>query len=70
MVDRSFEPAFKLALAAKDTGLVLEAAKRHHLDLPMLETIKNRLVQGAGGHGDEEMAATYLTSAPKDRTRR
>jgi 3-hydroxyisobutyrate dehydrogenase len=67
MLERNFEPAFKLALAAKDAGLVLEAAKRHRLELPMLETIKNRLVQGAGEHGDQDMAATYLTSAPKDR---
>jgi 3-hydroxyisobutyrate dehydrogenase len=70
MIDRSFEPAFKLSLAAKDAGIVLEAARRHHLELPMLEAIKNRLVQGAGDHGDADMAATYLTSAPKQRTGR
>jgi 3-hydroxyisobutyrate dehydrogenase len=65
MIERSFEPAFKLSLAAKDAGLVLEAAQRHHLDLPMLETIKNRLVQSAGEHGDKDLAATYLASAPR-----
>lgn len=65
MIERSFEPSFKLSLAAKDAGLVLEAASRHHLELPMIEAIKNRLVQAASEHGDHDMAATYLTSAPK-----
>jgi 3-hydroxyisobutyrate dehydrogenase len=66
MIERSFEPSFKLSLAAKDAGLVLEAAKRHHLDLPMLEAIKSRLAQAAGEHGDHDMAATFLTSAPRE----
>jgi 3-hydroxyisobutyrate dehydrogenase len=65
MIERSFEPAFKLALAAKDAGLVLEAARRHDIDLPMLETIKNQLLQAAREHGDEDLAATYLASAPR-----
>jgi 3-hydroxyisobutyrate dehydrogenase len=67
MIERSFEPAFKLGLAAKDAGLVLEAANRHDLDLPMLETIQNQLLQAAREHGDEDMAATYLSSAPRER---
>jgi 3-hydroxyisobutyrate dehydrogenase len=65
MIERSFEPAFKLALAAKDAGLVLEAARRHDIDLPMLETIKNQLLQAAREHGDEDLAATYLATAPR-----
>jgi 3-hydroxyisobutyrate dehydrogenase len=65
MIERSFEPAFKLGLAAKDAGLVLEAAQRHGLDLPMLETIKNQLLQATREHGDKDMAATYLASAPR-----
>jgi len=64
MIERSFEPAFKLGLAAKDAGLFLEAARRHDLDLPMLETIRERLEEAAREHGDHDMAATYLASAP------
>jgi 3-hydroxyisobutyrate dehydrogenase len=64
MIEGNFEPAFKLGLASKDAGLVLEAAGRHDLDLPMLETIRERLAEAAREHGDEDMAATYLASAP------
>ena len=65
MVERSFEPSFKLALAAKDADLVMEAIERHDLELPMLEAIEGRLHEAAREHGDEDMAATYLASAPK-----
>ncbi|HEX3562362.1 MAG TPA: NAD(P)-dependent oxidoreductase [Solirubrobacterales bacterium] len=64
MVERSFDPAFKLELAAKDAGLVLEAAQRHDLDLPMLEAIRARLAEAAEQHGEKDMSATYLASAP------
>jgi 3-hydroxyisobutyrate dehydrogenase len=66
MIERSFEPSFKLELAAKDARLVLEAIERHDLDLPMLETIKRQLEQAAAEHGDADMAATYLASAPRE----
>jgi 3-hydroxyisobutyrate dehydrogenase len=64
MIERSFEPAFKLGLAAKDAGLVLEAAQRHDLDLPMLEAIRAQLDEAAEEHAEKDMAATYLASAP------
>jgi 3-hydroxyisobutyrate dehydrogenase len=70
MLERSFEPAFKLELAAKDAGLVLEAMQRHDLDLPMLEAIRAQLEEAAQEHGEKDMAATYLASAPNDRARR
>jgi 3-hydroxyisobutyrate dehydrogenase len=63
MIERSFEPSFKLELAAKDARLVLEAIERQHLDLPMLEAIRAQLDQAAVKHGDKDMAATYLTSS-------
>jgi 3-hydroxyisobutyrate dehydrogenase len=63
MIERSFEPSFKLELAAKDARLVLEAIERHDLELPMLETIKERLEEAAEEHGEHDMAATYLASA-------
>jgi 3-hydroxyisobutyrate dehydrogenase len=65
MVEGDFEPSFKLGLAAKDARLVMEAASRHDLDLPMLEAINQRLDEAAREHGDKDMAATYLASAPR-----
>jgi 3-hydroxyisobutyrate dehydrogenase len=63
MINRDFEPSFKLVLATKDATLVEEAAERHRLDLPLLRTIKERFEQGAAEHGDEDLSATFLTSA-------
>ncbi|MBV9839761.1 MAG: NAD(P)-dependent oxidoreductase [Solirubrobacterales bacterium] len=62
--ERNFEPMFSLALAAKDAALMAEAATNRGLDLPLLETIRDRLAQGAREHGEKDMSATYLTSAP------
>jgi 3-hydroxyisobutyrate dehydrogenase len=64
MIERSFAPSFRLSLAAKDAGLVQDAAERYGLDLPMLRAIRDRLDEGKDEHGDEDMSATYLTSAP------
>jgi 3-hydroxyisobutyrate dehydrogenase len=64
MLERSFEPSFRLGLAAKDAGLVEEAAKRHGLDLPLASVIHARMEQGAREHGHEDLSATFLTSAP------
>lgn len=64
---REFKPAsFRLQLAAKDASLIDEAAHQHGLDLPLIETIAERLSEGAVDHGDEDFSATYLTSAPDE----
>jgi 3-hydroxyisobutyrate dehydrogenase len=65
MIARTFDPAFKLELAAKDAGLVADAAAAAGLDLPMLGAIRRRLDEGAEEHGDKDMSATFLTSSPK-----
>jgi 3-hydroxyisobutyrate dehydrogenase len=65
MIERDFEPSFRLALAAKDAGLVAEAAERGGLDLPVLDAIRRRLDEAAAVHGDEDLAATFLLSAPR-----
>jgi 3-hydroxyisobutyrate dehydrogenase len=65
IAERNFEPAFRLALAAKDAALVEEAAGRHELDLPVVRAVRERLEEGARQHGDEDFCATYLTSAPR-----
>src|SRR5438270_3845838 len=65
MLAEEFPASFKLRLAAKDARLVVEAAERAGLDLPLAETIADRLERGVElGYGDEDMAATYRTSAP------
>ena len=66
MIERDFTPSFRLALAAKDARLAHEAAERRGLPLPLFATISERLEQGAAEHGDEDLAATYLTSAPSN----
>lgn len=66
MMERSFDdPAFRLALSRKDAELVLEAAARHGLGLPIMEAVTERLRRAEReGHGDEDMAATYRVSDP------
>jgi 3-hydroxyisobutyrate dehydrogenase len=63
IIDRDFTPSFQLKLAAKDAGLMEEAATRRHLDLPLVATIHQRLEHGVPEHGDEDVSATFLTSA-------
>ena len=63
MMDREFPPSFALTLAAKDARLVVDAAERHGADLAAARAIAARMTEGAdAGHGDEDMAATYLLS--------
>ncbi len=62
IIERNFEPMFRLELAAKDARLVDDAAKKRDLDLPVLSAIAERMTEGADEHGDKDMAATYLTS--------
>jgi 3-hydroxyisobutyrate dehydrogenase len=47
-----------------DPHLVLDAVDLHGLDLPLVTAIRDRLEQGIPEHGEKDMAATYLTSAP------
>ena len=65
IVNRDFTPYFRLRLAAKDAALVAEAADRHHVDVPLSRLLRDRLAEGAREHGDWDMAATYLSSAPR-----
>lgn len=59
-----FAPSFRLALAAKDAGLVEEAVARRGLDLPLVPAIRARLEESVPAHGDEDVIATYRASAP------
>jgi 3-hydroxyisobutyrate dehydrogenase len=63
MIERSFEPSFPLALAAKDAGLVAEAAAAAGLDLPLPALIRDQMGKAVeAGHGEEDLAATFLAS--------
>ena len=64
MLERDFTPSFRLALAAKDARLALAAAEEAGLELPMLAAIRERMEAAAEEHGDEDLAAVYLASAP------
>jgi 3-hydroxyisobutyrate dehydrogenase len=65
ILERNFEPSFRLTLAAKDARLIEESAQRHGIDVPLFSTIRRRMAEGAKEHGDEDFSATYLTSAPR-----
>jgi 3-hydroxyisobutyrate dehydrogenase len=64
MIARKFDPSFSLALARKDARLVLEAAERHGFDAALVDVVARKMDEAiAAGHGDEDMAATFLASA-------
>ncbi len=65
MIERDFEPTFALKLASKDARLAVESAERAGLDLPALKAISARMQQAVPEHGDEDLSATFLTSAPR-----
>jgi 3-hydroxyisobutyrate dehydrogenase len=65
MIERSYEPSFSLALAAKDAGLALAAAEAAGLELPALRAIRSQLEKAVDqGHGDDDMAAAVEASRP------
>ena len=65
MIERSYEPSFSLALAAKDAGLALAAAAAAGLELPALRAIRAQLEKAVEqGHGDADMAAAVEASRP------
>jgi 3-hydroxyisobutyrate dehydrogenase len=65
MADRSFEPAsFALSLAAKDARLVLAAAERGKVSLPVVEAVAQQMEKAVqDGHGDKDLGATFHASA-------
>jgi 3-hydroxyisobutyrate dehydrogenase len=64
ILERNFEPMFRLTLAAKDAGLVEESAGRHGVAVPLFGVIREQMARAAEQHGDEDMSATYFASAP------
>jgi 3-hydroxyisobutyrate dehydrogenase len=65
MLAGSVDPQFKLSLAHKDVGLILEAAKSAGLDLPLARATYEQMGWAIDlGHGEEDMAAVYYASRP------
>jgi 3-hydroxyisobutyrate dehydrogenase len=63
MIAREFPPSFPLALAAKDAGLIAEAAP----NLPLAKLVRDQMLKVVdAGHGDDDMSATIraLWQAP------
>jgi 3-hydroxyisobutyrate dehydrogenase len=66
IIERQFEPQFKLETARKDALLIRELAARLGVDLALVDAIEDRFGRAiAAGHGDEDMSATwYATKLP------
>ena len=61
MLDGDFAPAFGLDGAAKDAGLIVDAARAAGVDLAVIEAVQQHFARALeAGHGDKDMAATYL----------
>lgn len=61
MLAGDFAPAFGLAGAAKDAALIIEAADSVGLEVAVFAAVRQHLDRAvAAGHGDLDMAATYL----------
>jgi 3-hydroxyisobutyrate dehydrogenase len=66
MIEGQFPPSFALRLAAKDADLVIDAASRHGLDLPLIRTVAAQMHRAEElGHGDDDVAATFAASEPR-----
>jgi 3-hydroxyisobutyrate dehydrogenase len=64
MLKRDFPTSFPLKLALKDLELVLEAANRHDAEMPLADAAAQSFHRAVEqGHGDEDMAAVYYSSA-------
>jgi 3-hydroxyisobutyrate dehydrogenase len=63
IVNRTFEPQFKLETALKDVDLIKELAERSGVDLPLVEATARAFARAVElGHGDEDMAATWYAT--------
>lgn len=61
MLGGDFTKSFGLDGAAKDAGLIVEAARGAGLELAVLEAVRDDLARAlAAGHGGEDVAATFL----------
>jgi 3-hydroxyisobutyrate dehydrogenase len=62
MLSGDLEAQFPLWGAAKDAGLIQEAGRAAGVDLAVIEAVRGHFERAmADGHGDLDMAATYLS---------
>jgi 3-hydroxyisobutyrate dehydrogenase len=65
MRDRSFPTAFPLRGAAKDAALIAAAGRSVGVDMAVADAVARRMQHAVElGHGDKDMAATYLGQHP------
>jgi 3-hydroxyisobutyrate dehydrogenase len=66
IIERRFDPQFKLETAHKDALLIRELAARSGVELALVDAIEDRFALAiAAGHGDEDLSATwYATKHP------
>jgi 3-hydroxyisobutyrate dehydrogenase len=65
ILDGDFTPAFRLDGAAKDLALITDAARAAGVDVGVVEEIRAHFDRAVdAGHGDKDMAATYLAHKP------
>ena len=61
MLEGDFTPAFGLDGAAKDAGLIVDAARAAGADVAVIEAVQKHFARALeAGYGDRDMAATYL----------
>jgi 3-hydroxyisobutyrate dehydrogenase len=67
MIERDFPTSFPLKHALKDARLVLEAAERAGVELPLIDAVARQMERAASAsHADEDLAATICaTAAPQ-----
>ncbi|MGH8888642.1 MAG: NAD(P)-dependent oxidoreductase [Acidothermaceae bacterium] len=66
MIKRAFAASFPTAGAAKDMGLIVDAARRAGVTADVAIAVHEKFVRAVSeGHGDDDMAAAYcVTAAP------
>jgi 3-hydroxyisobutyrate dehydrogenase len=65
ILERHFDPQFKLETAHKDAGLIRELAARSGVKLALVDAIEDRFARAiAAGHGDEDLVATWYATKP------
>ena len=66
MVEEDFPTSFSAKLARKDAALVLDAAGARDLDMPVASAVAARFDEAIeAGHGENDMAAVYEATKPK-----
>jgi 3-hydroxyisobutyrate dehydrogenase len=62
MLDGDFTPAFGLAGAAKDAGLILDAARAAGADVAFIEVVQQHFARAVeAGYGDQDLSATFAS---------